>query len=310
MADPTTQPPEGEWHYEHITPDLLQAERVDKVIFTGRTAHQSVTIHDTACFGRTLVLDDKTQSTALDEFVYHEALVQPSMIAHPAPREVFLAGGGEGATAREILSHASVTRVLMADIDGEVVDLCKRYLPDHHRGAFDDPRLELHTVDALKFLEDSPQRFDVAIIDVPDPLEGGPAYLLYTREFYRLLRKRLRPHGMIVAQAGPTGPAFYKQCFSAVVSTMRAVFPSVFPYEAFVPSFGSTWGFVVGSLGPDPTTLSLEDVDRRIGERVGDALRYYDGITHGGMFSVPKYLRAAIAAEKRVITKASPLFVS
>jgi spermidine synthase len=310
MVGRITPPSGDEWHYEYITPDLLQAERVEKVIFTGRTAYQSVTIQDTACFGRTLVLDDKTQSTEVDEFVYHEALVQPSLISHPEPREVFVAGGGEGATVREVLSHRSVRRAVMVDIDGEVVELCRRYLPNHHRGAFDDPRLELRHADALKFLENTTLRFDVAIIDVPDPLESGPAYLLYTQEFYGLLKERLNPGGIMVAQAGPTGPAFYQQCFSAIARTIGTIFPSLFAYEAFVPSFGSTWGFVVGSLGPDPAALSVEEVDRRIADRVSQGLRHYDGITHRGMFSLPKYLRKAMADETRAITRAAPLFVT
>ena len=303
-------PKPGEnWHFELITPNLIQGERVEKVLFEGQTAFQYVVVQDTACFGRTLVLDNKTQSTEVDEFVYHEALVQPSMIAHPDPQLVFVAGGGEGATIREVLSHKSVARVVMVDIDREVVELCKKYLPNHHRGAFDDPRLELHHTDALKFLEDTEDRFDVVIIDVPDPLEEGPAYLLFTQEFYRLLRDRLKPQGLVVAQSGPTGPAFYEQCFSAVARTMGSVFPDVYLSEAFVPAFGATWGFVVASLGPNPLALSVEEVDSRISERVTSELRFYDGITHQGMFSVPKYLRKAVANESRVITKADPLFI-
>lgn len=303
-------PKPGEnWHYELITPNLIQGERVEKVLFEGKTAFQHVVVQDTACFGRTLVLDNKTQSTEVDEFVYHEALVQPSMIAHPDPQLVFVAGGGEGATIREALAHKSVARVVMVDIDREVVELCKKYLPNHHRGAFDDPRLELHHADALKYLEDTEDRFDVAIIDVPDPLEEGPAYLLFTQEFYRLLRDRLKPQGLVVAQSGPTGPAFYEQCFSAVARTMGSVFPTVYLSEAFVPAFGATWGFVVASLGPNPLALSVEEVDSRISERVTSELRFYDGITHQGMFSVPKYLRQAVVDESRVITKADPLFI-
>ena len=309
MTDPAMQPPDGRWLYEYITPDLVQAERINDVHVSARTAYQDVKIVDSACFGRSLLLDGKTQSTEVDEFVYHEALVQPSMLAHPNPREVFVAGGGEGATAREVLSHRSVTRVVMVDIDREVVDLCRRYLPNHHRGAFDNPRLELHHTDALGFLEATPDRFDVVVIDVPDPLEAGPAYLLYTREFYELVRHRLNPEGLLVAQAGPTGPAFYEQCFSAVANTIAAVFPAVFTCEAFVPAYGASWGFAIGSLGPDPTALSVAEVDRRIAERVGGGLRFYDGITHRGMFSVPKYLRAALAQETRVITRDEPLFV-
>ena len=310
MNEPTFRVRNGHWHHETITPDLVQAERVKKVLYEGRTAYQEVLIQDTACFGRSLVLDGKTQSTEVDEFVYHEALVHPSMLAHADPRTVFIAGGGEGATAREVLSHGTVERVVMVDIDREVVELCRRHLPNHHRGAFDDPRMELHHMDAFKFLEDTPERFDVVVIDVPDPLEGGPAYLLFTQEFYGLLKDRLKPGGLMVAQSGPTGPAFYEQCFSAVANTVGSVFPAVYLSEAFVPSFGATWGFVVGSLESDPTALSTEEVDRRIAERINGELRYFDGTTRDGMFSVPKYLRDAVADESRVITRSKPLFVT
>ena len=305
----TADRPPGDWRYEHITPDLLQAERVERVHFSGHTRYQQVTVQDTACFGRSLVLDGKTQSTELDEFIYHEALVHPALISHPGPRSVFIAGGGEGATARETLAHHSVRRVVMVDVDSEVVELCRRLLPNHHQGAFDDPRLALHHADAFAFLEESTETYDVAVIDVPDPLEGGPAWLLYTREFYELLRRRLNPGGAMVAQSGPTGPAFYEQCFAAVANTIASVFPGAYLSEAFVPSFGATWGFVIGSLGPDPTGLSAAEIDDRLAARVGRALRYYDGTTHRGMFSVPKYLREAQSAEDRVITRANPLFV-
>jgi spermidine synthase len=197
----------------------------------------------------------------------------------------------------------------MVDIDREVVELCRRYLPNHHRGAFDDPRLELRHEDAFQHLQASEERFDVVIIDVPDPLEAGPAYQLFTQEFYALLRERLNPGGIMVAQSGPTGPAFYEQCFSAVANTVAGAFPAVCLTEAFVPSFGATWGFVIGSLGPDPASLEIDEVDRRIAERVEGELRYFDGLTLRGMTSVPKYLRDAVARERRTITRDRPLFV-
>ena len=302
-------PPPGNWHYELITPDLYQAERVNRVRYSGRTPFQSVVIQEGAAFGRQLVLDGKTQSTEVDEFAYHEGLVHPAMIAHPNPRTVFVAGGGEGATIREALKHTSVERVVMVDIDREVVDLCREHLPNHHQGSFDDPRVEVVYADALVHLEQTGERFDVAIIDVPDPLEAGPAHLLYTREFYMLLRDRLHHGGLMVAQSGPTGPSFYEQCFSAVANTVASVFPTVALTDTFVPSFGSTWGFVIGSLGPDPAQLDVEEVDLRIRSRVRGELRYFDGTTLRGMVSVPKYLRKSVARESRVITREAPLFV-
>jgi len=302
-------PPEGDWHYELITPGLLQVEERLQVFFRGQTDFQHVEVMDGGAFGRTLILDGKTQSTETDEFAYHEALVHPTMIAHPNPTSVFVAGGGEGATIREVFAHRSVEQVVMVDIDKQVVDLCREYLPNHHQGSFDDPRLELHHMDALKFLEDTALRFDVVIIDVPDPLEAGPAYLLFTQEFYTLLKNRLKPGGLMVAQSGPTGPAFYEQCFSAVANTVGSVFSKVYLSEAFVPSFGTTWGFVIGSMGPDPTGLSVAETDARIADRIDGQLRFFDGVTLRGMMSVPKYLREAVAVEDRIITPDNPIFV-
>ena len=302
-------PPDGTWHYELITPDLYQAERIDRVHFSGRTPYQDVLVQDGVAFGRSLVLDGKTQSTEVDEFAYHEGLVHPSMISHPAPKSVFVAGGGEGATLREALRHSTVESVVMVDIDEKVVELCREYLPDHHQGSFDDPRVKLIHDDALAYLESTSERFDVIIIDVPDPLEAGPAYLLFTQEFYSLVRDRLNDAGIMVSQSGPTGPSFYEQCFSAVANTVGSVFPVLTLSESFVPSFGSTWGFVIGSLRDDPGNLAPAVVDARIAERVSGPLRYFDGTTLRGMVSVPKYLRESVANERRIITRDAPLYV-
>ena len=282
---------------------------MNRVLYEGRTAYQRVAVDENACFGRGLILDDKTQSTEVDEFIYHEALVHPVMLAHPEPRDVFIAGGGEGATARETLAHDTTRSVVMVDLDREVVDLCRRYLPHFSRGAFDDPRLQLYHEDAYAYLDRTAQTFDVAIMDVPDPLEQGPAIMLYTVEFYRLLRSRLNPGGIMITHSGPTGPAFYEQCFSVVDNTLGSVFPQHYVCEAFVPSFGSTWGFSIGSLGPNPAALTAEEVDARLAARGVGELRFYDGITHRGMFSPPKYMRAALHAETRTITRDNPIFV-
>ncbi|MDA1189675.1 MAG: polyamine aminopropyltransferase [Chloroflexi bacterium] len=298
------------WHYEIVSPGVTQGERIVRVHHDSQTPYQHVMIQDTEAFGRTLVLDDKTQSSEADEFIFHEALVQPSMIVHPKPKSVFIAGGGEGATAREALSHRSVERVVMVDLDQEVVELCKKYLgKTHHRGAFDDPRLELRHEDALKYLENTKERFDVVIVDIPDPLEAGPAYLLFTQEFYKLVTSRLNPNGIMVAQSGPTGPIYQSDCFAPVAKTIASVFPVSAQCEAYIPAFSTTWGFVIGSTGPDPRKLTPATVNSRIASRVTEPLRYYDGTTHRGMFNLPKYLRKALADEKRIITNANPIFI-
>jgi spermidine synthase len=198
----------------------------------------------------------------------------------------------------------------MVDLDKEVVDLCKEHLPNHHKGAFDDPRLTLLHEDALAYLDNTTELFDVMIIDVPDPLEGGPAYLLYTEEFYGVVKSRLGPGGMVVTQAGPAGPINVTEVFAAINKTMARVFRSVTGYRTYIPSFGTTWGFAMGATedAPDLTLLAPDEVDRRIAARITSELAYYDGVTHQGLMGLPKYIRQAIADETRVITKANPIY--
>jgi len=174
---------ENEWFHDYVTPDLVQSFRIREEIYSGKTQFQSVEVIESGGLGRCLILDGKIQSSEWDEFIYHEALVHPPMIAHPHPEKVFIAGGGEGATLREVLAHSSVKRVVMVDIDEEVIDISRRFLPSWHQGSFEDSRLELRFVDAIKYLEecvDKGEKFDVVILDLPEPIEEGSAYLLHT----------------------------------------------------------------------------------------------------------------------------------
>ncbi len=195
----------GKWYLETVFPDLAVMLRVQKVLYSGKTDYQNVEVLESDLYGRSLVLDGKTQSTERDEHIYHEALVHPAMLMHPQPRTVFIGGGGEGGTLREVLSHKSVERVVMLDLDREVVDLCRRYLQQHHQGSFDDPRVELLHQDARAYLENCDQQFDVMIMDLVDPLEGGTAYLLYTAEYYSIAKSKMNPGGILVTQSGPAG---------------------------------------------------------------------------------------------------------
>ncbi|OGN99523.1 MAG: spermidine synthase [Chloroflexi bacterium RBG_13_52_12] len=300
--------PDNRWLHDKINEGFIQLHRLDEVLYDGRTKYQSARIVRSRNLGICLVLDDKIQSSERDEFIYHEALVQPAMTAHPKPETVFIAGGGEGATLREVLRHKTVKKAVMVDIDGEVTALCKRYLPDHALGAFEDKRTSLHHVDARDYLEKSKDKFDVIIIDLPDPIEEGPASMLFTQEFYRLVRDRLTKDGLISVQAGSANPTELLN-FTAVYNTLKSVFPLVAGYATYMPCFGGPWGFCIASQKYDPSLLTPEDIDKEIAGRSLKDLRFYDGITHRGMFSLPRYIRAAMAEQTRVITDKQPLYL-
>ncbi len=296
------------WFKDKINEDFLQLHHLEEVLYQGRTKYQSVQVVRSSRLGICLILDNKIQSSERDEFIYHEALVQPAMVTHPKPERVFIAGGGEGVTLREVLRHKSVKKAIMVDIDDEVTALCKKYLPGHAGKAFEDKRAEVYHVDARKYLEKSKDKFDVIIIDLPDPIEKGPAAMLFTQEFYRTVRDKLTDGGLISIQAGSANPTELLN-FSAVNKTLQSVFPIVVQCTAYVPCFGGPWGFCVASSQYNPATLTAAEVDKRIKAMSLKSLKFYDGETHRGMFALPKYIREAMEKQTRVITDKKPLYL-
>ena len=297
----------SKWFFDPITPYFMQLHAIKDIVYSGKTRFQTIEIINTNSFGQCLVLDGKIQSSEMDEFIYHEALTHPAMIAHTHPKTVFIAGGGEGATLREVLSHPSVKRVVMVDIDEEAVNICRRLLPFMSDGYFDDNRLELLHADARKYLRESEEKFEIIIIDLTEPLKDSPSYLLYTKEFYHLVQEKLTPDGIISVQSGSCSLE-EMSTFTAINNTLSSVFPLVCPYKAYVPSFSGLWGFITASNKLSPSSLSAEEVDSRIVDRSLSGLRFYDGITHQSMFSPPKYIRQRIAEDERVITDDNPQF--
>lgn len=299
----------GKWLLETVFPDLAIMLKVRQVLYSGKTVYQQIEVLESDIYGRSLVLDGKTQSTERDEHIYHEALVHPAMLMHPNPAQVFIAGGGEGGTLREVLAHQTVERVVMVDLDQEVVDLCRRYLPNHHQGSFDDPRVELRHADARGYLENCDQQFDVMIMDLVDPMEGGPAYLLYTEEYYRIVKSRMKPGGILVTQSGPAGLLSLHECFTTVVNTLHSMFANTMPCQVHVPSFHTLWGFTLVSDSPLPQAANPDQIDRLIAQRLSKPLKFYDGESHLCMFSLPKFMRQGIEHETRINRDESPVFM-
>lgn len=298
----------GKWVIETVMPDLAVMLKVDDVLYSGHTGFQRVEVVHSAVYGRSLLLDGKTQSTERDEHIYHETLVHPAMLRHPNPQAVFIGGGGEGGTLREVLAHRTVERVTMVDLDEQVVALCREHLPHHHQGAFDDPRATVLHADARKYLAADRAQYDVMIMDLVDPLEGGPAYLLYTEEYYNIVRARLKPGGILATQSGPAGYLSLRECFTAIYKTLASVFANALPYQAHVPSFITLWGF---SIASDAALVPLapEEVDRRIAARLARPLRHYDGESHAAMFALPRHIRDGVAEETRINRDAAPVFM-
>ena len=293
------------WVSEYITPWDIYQHGITRVLTARRTRFQEMLIVETGAYGKALVLDGKWQSCTGDEFHYHEPLVQPAMILHGAPRRVLVLGGGEGATVREILRWKTVERVVMVDIDGEVVEACREHLPEMHQGAFDDPRTEVVVGDALEYLDRSEERWDLVISDLSDPIEEGPSFKLFTREYFEKIRRVVAEGGFFVVQAGPVSPA---ECSLHVrlVNTVASVFTHARSYASHVPTYASPWGFCIASDRPIDHRPDPDATDALLAEKTTGGLRFMDGESLLGLLQTPAHIRRAIAAETRVYTLDEP----
>ena len=284
---------EGLWFFEKFTDDLLYGYKAEEIYYSGRTQFQQVDIVKLGVFGKTLFLDSKIQSAHIDEYIFHESLVVPALVTHAAPRKVMIAGGGEGATLREVLRARTVERAVMVDIDGKLVELCKQYMPEWSAGAYEDPRAEVVIGDAKEYLWKTEEKFDVIISDLTEPLEGGPSVYLFTKEFYQRVYEVLTDDGVLAVQSGSADP-FYNQFLAAIVKTLKEVFPYVRPYWAFILSFNMPWGFTLASKKKDPVVLTVQEVKERVEQLGLEGLRYYTPRMHQAMFVLPPYIEEAV----------------
>ena len=228
------------------------SRKVERIIAGGRTDYQEYLIFQSAVHGVCISIDGDIQSCESDEGIYHEALVHPAMLAHPAPERVLIMGGGEGATAREVLRHDCVRQLVMVDIDREFVALCRRHLPKWSQGAFDDPRIEVRYQDIRLYLQECMDRFDVVIGDLVDLRHpDSSAASLYTRDFYAELKRHLNQGAIVVTQGGALVTEDLEN-HNQIRKTLASNFRYIDSYGTVVPSFYHLWGFVVASDNPLP----------------------------------------------------------
>jgi len=277
------------WFDERLHVDRGYAQRfaVKRMLVQDSTRFQSVSIFETEHFGRVLALDGVIQTTEADEFVYHEMLTHVPMLAHGHVRDVLIVGGGDGGILREVLRHRQVRRAVMVEIDGRVVELCRRHLPALNAGAFDDKRAELRIGDGIAYVKAAPDRsFDVVIVDSTDPM--GPGKVLFGDAFYRACKRILKPKGLVVTQNGV--PFFQPGEVTATHRRLGRLFADVRFYGAVVPSYVGgimALGWATDHGGHAAVTAAT------LARRAGHAklkTRYYSPAVHKAAFALPPFI--------------------
>jgi len=183
----------------HPSPDAVYGFPDASLIARVDSPYQRIEVWDTRQLGRIFTLDGRPMTSTGDEFIYHECMVHPAALAHPAPKAALVLGGGDAGAARQLLAHPGIERIVVAELDEQVVRLTREHMPEVHGGAFDDPRVELVIGDAAHFVTAAAQArsalFDLVVFDLTPP--DSPAAGLYTTAFYSQLKRVMSTNAVL-----------------------------------------------------------------------------------------------------------------
>lgn len=257
-----------------------------------QTAYQKLELLQTPQFGKVLRLDERFMTSEGEEFFYHEALVHPAALAHAEPRKAMILGGGDGGAARQLLKHPSIERVLLAELDEDVVQAAREHLQAVHQGALADARVEVRIGDGMALIDATDERFDLLLMDLTDP--DTPASELYSAAAFARMKRVLAPGGALVLHLG--SPVFHPQQVAALAARLRGQFAVVRCYGLYIPLYGAYWGLAVASDELDPAAMEPVQLDERMQRRGLRELHYYNAEVHGALFALPNYYRQLVQA--------------
>ena len=282
MSDYVTRPKRNNelWLTEYSTDNLKLSMRVKSVLHSEKTPYQELLIADTFEYGRTLMLDGAYQLTERDEFTYSEMMAHVPICAHPDPKNVMIIGGGDGAIMREVLKHECVKKCTLIDIDERVIESSKKYLP-FAGCSFDDVRADVKCMDAMKYIRETDERYDVVIVDSTDPVDFAAG--LFQSGFYEDLKRVMTDSAMLSELT--ESPFTDTDIMIQAIREMRKVFPCVRMYWGVVPTYPSgMWTYGLASMRES----SFEPL------RTVKPTRYYTSDIHRASFVLPPFLEELI----------------
>jgi spermidine synthase len=280
------------WFSQLDTENVKTSVRVEKQLYSGRSPYQQIDVFQTKEFGKMIVLDGEIVFSEADEFIYNEMVVHVPMAVHPHVRDVLIIGGGDGGVAKVLTQYPEIVSIDVVEPDEMFIEVSKKYFPETAEG-FNDNRVTIKNMDALRFLRRFRDSYDLIINDSTDPF--GHTEGLFTREFYGNCYRTLREDGIMVYQHGSP---FYEQDEAAFRAMHRKAYKS-FPisrvYQAGIPTCpAGLWMFGFASKKYHP----LKDFDPKRWNDRNIKTWYYTTHLHRGAFMLPKYVEDILSEEE------------
>jgi len=279
---------------ERLHKGYAQTMDVTKTLADEKSQYQRIRIFDTVSNGRVMTLDDIVQITSRDESAYADMLTHLPILEHGKVERVMIVGGGDLSIADEALKHKGVKEVVLVDIDGRVIELCKQHFAQINAKAFKDKRLKLEVADAFEYLgrKESKNRFDLIIADRPDPV--GPGKALFGETFYDRIKGALKKGGYATFQ---TGVPFYQPWeITEALEELARFFPRSGLYLSVVPTYiGGFMALSWASKGGKPlgTTAGIRKAKAAY-KRAKLKCDYYNPEIHAAAFALPNWIKALV----------------
>jgi spermidine synthase len=280
------------WFHERgeLWPGMAMSLKVEKVLYHGRSKFQDVLVFESANNGNVLVLDGVIQVTERDEFAYQEMMAHIPLFAHPNPEKVLVIGGGDGGILREIAKHPGVKEIYICELDADVIEYSKMYLPTLAKG-YDDSRVTVKIMDGAKFMEENQDNFDVIITDSSDPI--GPASVLFETPFYNAMHKSLRDGGIVCTQGESIW--LHLDIIKPLVDSIKQTFTSVQYAYTTIPTYPSGQiGFIIAGKNSG----SCKKPAREPSQEQQKSFRYYSFEMHQASFVLPAFAKKAIFGDE------------
>ncbi len=281
------------WLKETLSEGLGNSLRIDTLIHADASDSHDLILFDNEEHGRVLAIDGLVQLSTKDEFVYHEMVSHPALVAHGDVKNVLIIGGGDGGALREMLRHPGIEHIRLVEIDPDVISFSKQWLPEISKGAFEDPRVEVVITDGAKFVKSDEDRYDLILIDSSDPV--GPSAVLFTREFYTDCKALLNPRGVLVTQSGLVS------VHPEPVANTAASFRELFEFPGFclicVPAFSG--GFMALGFATDASDIAAPNLQtlRDRWAALDISTRYYSPDMHQAAFVLPPFVEAIVRGQ-------------
>lgn len=258
---------------------------IQKKIYLGKTNFQKVFIFKNPLYGRIFCLDDIVQFSEIDEFVYHEMMVHPLFLSHPAPKEILIIGGGDGGVLREVLKYP-IKKVDLVEIDKKIPEIAQKYLFFVCKNSFFDKRVKIYNQPAQDFVKKLRKNlYDILIIDCTNPYPYSLSFSLYSQNFLKKTYKILKENGILIT-LGYSFLDFYP-ALKKTFKKLRKIFRHSHLIRFTMPSYHcGDYCFFVGSKKIDLEKVNLENIKRRY-NRLNIKTKYYLPSLHFSYFLLP-----------------------